>query len=174
MRHEAEAWELLQTKLVAVMGSYLVAQVKAGASALQIFDSWAGSLRLEEFQRFELPYLKQLCSFVRSRTDVPLVYFSLNSSHLFSAIKDCGAAVFGVDWRVSLKEAAQHLGSVPLQGNLNPELLLGPWEVAQPEVQRILGEGRSLPGFVFNLGHGILPKTPLENVQKLVESVRGL
>jgi len=175
MLKEPRAWSLLQEKLVRLVAEYLVAQVDAGAAAVQIFDSWAGVLSPEEFEKYSLPYLQSIVRQVRARTKVPIVYFATNSKALLPALKGLPVDAFGVDWRVRLIEANEILGQqFALQGNLSPKLFCEAWEPIADEARLILEEGRRLRGFVFNLGHGILPATPLENVEKLVQLVKGI
>jgi len=160
-------------KLAEATSRYLAAQVRAGAQAIQLFDTWAGLLGPEEYREFDLRYTRQVLQQLRAE-GVPLVYFALNSAHLFEDIRDCGADVVGVDWRTPLDRASQLLGGrFALQGNLDPCVLLAAPEVIEERVRAILGRGKGLPGHIFNLGHGILPDTPVEHAQALVRAVRA-
>lgn len=162
----------LLEKITATMERYLVAQVRAGAQAIQIFDTWAGLLAADEYREFGLRYAKRLLDGLAG-AGVPRIYFALDGAHLFDAIATCGADVVGVDWRTSLTEANRRLGGrFALQGNLDPCVLLSRPEVIRARARAILEEGRALPGHVFNLGHGILPETPVENARALIETVR--
>ncbi len=173
MHNDHAAWDLLQGKLSTLVADYLIAQVHAGAAAVQIFDSWAGHLSLEDFTVNVLPYLQRIMQRVHSAVNVPIVYFARNAQKLYPAFSMIGADLFSVDWQMTLTQASEVIGpSYPLQGNLNPDLLLGAWEPLAEEATRILKQGATLKGFVFNLGHGILPSTPLENVQRLVDLVK--
>lgn len=168
------AWHALQEKLVTLCVEYLVAQVEAGCSSLQIFDSWLGYLGPREYERFVEPYLCQVVSQVRARVNVPLVFFATGVSGLFPQLAKLDAHAFGVDWRISLPQARALLGrDVPLQGNLDPQILAGPWEYVERALREILAEGATLPAHVFNLGHGVLPHTPPDNVRRLVELVHA-
>ncbi len=173
MLEAPETWQLLQEKLVNLTVEYLVAQAKAGCAALQLFDSWLGYLGPREYEAFVAPYLHEIVRQVQAQVDVPFIFFATGVTGLFSRLGNLPADAFGVDWRVSLPEAQRLLGRpVPLQGNLDPSLLKGPWSYIEHSAIEILKEGAELPGFVFNLGHGIQPTTPVENVERLVNLVR--
>lgn len=167
--------EVAHRLLDAVTGvtvSYLEAQVRAGAQALQLFDTWAGLLDVPTFREFGLRYARRVLDRLHP-AGVPLIYFALDAAHLMTTIRECGADVVGVDWRTGLDRAAETLGDgFALQGNLDPCALLAPPEVTDRRVAEIVGQGRALPGHVFNLGHGVLPDTPVEHLQALVASVR--
>jgi len=169
---EPETWHALQTKLVKLSADYLVAQVEAGCESLQIFDSWLGFVGPREYDRFVEPYLRALVDDVRSRVSVPVVFFATSVAGLFPRLSKLPVDAFGVDWRVSLPQARQLLGrDTPLQGNLDPQILAGPWDYIRTSAKAILDEAKDIPAHVFNLGHGILPHTPVENVERLVEFV---
>ena len=164
---------MLQEKLVALVAEYLIAQVAAGASAVQLFDSWVGALSPAEFERYALPYLKAIVQNVRAKTNAPIIYFATNTAGLFPLIGTLGVDVVGADWRISLPDAYSRIGAkVAVQGNLDPTLLFAESEVLEREVRRVVSEGRTLNGYVFNLGHGILPATPIANVELLLRLVR--
>jgi len=166
------AWHALQEKLVTLCVEYLVAQAEAGCRSLQVFDSWLGHLGPREYERFVEPYLVKVFHEVRKRADVPVVFFATGVTGLFPQLARLDAHAFGVDWRVSLPQALRLLGrEVPLQGNLDPQILAGPWEYVERAAREVLAEGASVPAHVFNLGHGVLPHTPPENVQRLVDLV---
>ena len=151
---------------------YLSAQVRAGAQAIQLFDTWAGLLSREEYREFGLPYARRILDPLR-QTGAPRIYFALNSAHLLEEIRECGADAVGVDWRVGLDEASERLGHrYVVQGNLDPCVLLSSPEVIAERARRVLEQGAAAPGHVFNLGHGIHPGTPVEHAQALVEAVR--
>ena len=173
---DPEAWRELQEKLVTLVSEYLVAQANAGCSALQIFDSWVGFLGPTEFNAFVAPYVKEIIKKVRAEVEVPIIYFGTVTSGLFPHFSELGADAYGVDWRLSLQTAEQLIGNPgALQGNLDPVLLAnGTPEYLEKEVARILedGAGLSCP-HIFNLGHGILPHTPIENVSTVVNAVKG-
>ena len=164
-------WDELMEKLVASTVSYLNAQIDAGVQAVQLFDSWVGILAPDEFQRLVLPYLKLLIS--RLKPGVPVIYFGTQTEPFFSWIKDTGATVVGVDWHVDLDKAWKQLGNVAVQGNLDPSILLTDPANIRKEAEKILRLAGGRPGHIFNLGHGILPQTPVENALALVETVKN-
>lgn len=169
---ETKAWHALQEKLSLLVADYLVAQCAAGASAVQLFDSWVGVLAPAEYRAFVVPYLKRIIADVQVRTAAPLVYFSTGTAGMFNEIRKLGSEVVSVDWRVDLNDAAAALGpGVALQGNLDPAILAGPPAHLENTVRALLASGRTLPRWVFNLGHGILPHTPVENVSLVTELV---
>jgi uroporphyrinogen decarboxylase len=168
----ATAHALLE-KVTATLEGYLEAQVAAGAQAIQVFDSWAGVLSERDYADFALPYAKRLITTVK-KAQVPVIYFALNSAHLLDSVRECGANVAGIDWRTSLAKASRRLDhKFVVQGNLDPCVLLGPREEIARRALRVLEEGAKAPGHIFNLGHGILPHTPVDNALHLVETVKG-
>jgi uroporphyrinogen decarboxylase len=163
----------LLDKVGEVTERYLEAQVRAGAQAIQVFDSWAGLAGRADWRGFSLPYVQRLVARLRP-SGVPLIYFGLNAAHLYEDIRETGVDVVGVDWRTELAEASRRLGpSFALQGNLDPTVLLTPPERIAAKAREVLASGASAPGHIFNLGHGILPQTPVENAVALIETVRG-
>jgi uroporphyrinogen decarboxylase len=171
MAADPESWQTLMNKLSEVVAGYLCAQVSAGAQALQIFDTWVGELSPSEFKHNVLPYLKNIIEKVRP-TSVPLIYFGTNTNGMFGLIRELDTDVVGVDWRIELGEAWQRLGAgVAIQGNLDPTALFDPWDVLASKAGLILDEAAGRPGHIFNLGHGILPETPVDNVKRLVDFV---
>jgi uroporphyrinogen decarboxylase len=165
------AHELLD-KVSRVTEDYLDAQVRAGAQAIQLFDTWAGLLDRAAFREFGLRYARRVLEHLSS-AGVPRIYFALDSAHLFEEIRECAADVVGVDWRVDLLDANQRLGGrFALQGNLDPCVLFGSPAEIDRRAGQILERGRELAGHVFNLGHGVLPDTPVEHVQALVDAVK--
>ncbi|HKQ61621.1 MAG TPA: uroporphyrinogen decarboxylase [Candidatus Polarisedimenticolaceae bacterium] len=167
----ASAHRLLE-RVTEVTALYLSAQVWAGAQAVQLFDTWAGLLAGAEYREFALRYARQVLERLQP-TGVPRIYFALDAAHLLDDIAECGAEVVGVDWRVGLSEASRRLGNrFVLQGNLDPCVLLASPATIEVRAGRILEEARGLPGHVFNLGHGILPETPVEHAQALVRAVQ--
>lgn len=173
MYREPAAWKRLMTKLVTVQADYLVKQAKAGASALQIFDSWAGqALSQQDYIRYVQPYNKALFDAVKRGTDVPVINFSTGTSSYLPDVAACGGDVIGVDWHMPLDWCWQQLGHAkPIQGNLDPIALMAPWRELQYRIDDVLTRTGGRPGHIFNLGHGILPETPVENVKRLVEYV---
>jgi uroporphyrinogen decarboxylase len=174
MASDSETWHLLQSKLTALSAEYLVAQAEAGCEALQIFDSWLGYVGPREYDAFVEPYLRSLVEQVRARTSVPLIFFATGVAGLFPKLSKLNVDAFGVDWRLSLAQARGLLGrDLPLQGNLDPQLLTGDWSYVEKSARAILEDAKELSAHIFNLGHGILPHTPVANVERLVELVKG-
>ncbi len=163
----------LLEKITLTLEAYLAAQVRAGAQAIQIFDTWAGLLGPGDYREFALRYVRRLIDALRP-LGAPLIYFALDSRHLMAEIRECGADVVGVDWRTPLDVASAALDHrFVLQGNLDPCVLFAPPETIRSRAREVLEAGRSAPGHIFNLGHGILPPPPVEHAQALVEAVRG-
>ncbi|MEW6290023.1 MAG: uroporphyrinogen decarboxylase [Thermodesulfobacteriota bacterium] len=154
--------------------SYLLAQVEAGAQALQVFDSWAGALAPCDFAEFALPYVKKIMDALKP-AGVPLIYFANNGATLMNLSKTCGADVQGLDWRVNLSDAIKVFGpDISVQGNLDPCALLLPEDKLEKRIAAILEEGKAARGHIFNLGHGILPETPPEKAKFVVDAVHRL
>jgi uroporphyrinogen decarboxylase len=171
MYNSPEAWNTLLGKLVAVTSEYAAEQVRAGADALQVFDSWVGCLGVDDYRRYVLPRTTELIQKLQA-TKVPVIYFGTDSTALLPAMKDTGAEVIGIDWRIPLDEGWRSVnfrGAV--QGNLDPVVLFANWKEIRSRAEDVLNrvEGRS--GHVFNLGHGILPETPVDNVKALAAFV---
>jgi uroporphyrinogen decarboxylase len=168
---DPETWHLLMEKLSMVVGHYLLAQARAGAQALQLFDSWAGCLSPEDYREHVLPYSRRAIE-IASQAQVPIIHFGTHTSGILDLIKEAGGDVIGVDWRISLEHAWNVIGEKKaVQGNLDPVALFAPWETLKKRAQQILDQGVGRPGYIFNLGHGILPQTPMSNVQRLVDFV---
>ena len=170
MAEHPQAWARLMEKLSTVVGDYLLAQVQAGAQALQLFDSWAGVLAPPVYRRQVLPYVQRIFRRVRA-ANVPLIYFGTNLNGLLRDLPASGADVIGVDWRIDLADAWAQLGEVTVQGNLDPAALLAPWPQLREQVDHVLAQAGGRLGHIFNLGHGILPQTPPDNVRRLVDYV---
>ena len=167
-----EVWDELLCKLVSVTSEYAVEQVGAGADVIQIFDSWVGCLGVEDYQRYVLPRTRELVENVR-KSGVPVIYFGTETTTLLKWMKQTGADVIGLDWRVPLDEGWQALGiKGAVQGNLDPVLLFAEWSELKSRAMEILRQANGRPGHIFNLGHGILPETPVENVKALTEFVQ--
>ncbi len=179
MYREPAAWRRLMNKLVTVQGDYLIKQAQAGAAALQVFDSWAGlALSKQDYVRFVQPYNKALFDMLK-RASVPVINFSTGTAAYLDEVAACGGDVLGVDWRMPLDWCWEQIGrSRPIQGNLDPAALLAPWRELKYQIDDLLARARgdgaqTAPiGHIFNLGHGIYPNTPEENVQRLVDYVR--
>jgi uroporphyrinogen decarboxylase len=166
-------WDELMTKLSDAAASYLVAQIDAGAQAVQLFDSWCGELSPADYRACVLPHMKRLVSTVRA-AGVPVILFGVGTSGLLDALRETGADVIGVDWRIDLWAARRQLGdSVAVQGNLDPIALFAPWDAIQPRAQAVLDAAGGQPGHIFNLGHGVLPETPVDHVKRLCEYVHA-
>jgi uroporphyrinogen decarboxylase len=166
------AWDELLTKVVAVTSQYAVEQVRAGADVIQIFDSWVGCLAVEDYRRHVLPRTAELVRKVKA-AGVPVIYFGTDTATLLPAIKDAGADVIGLDWRIPLDEGWERVGHASaVQGNLDPAVLFSDWEQVRQHTQHVLDLASGRPGHIFNLGHGILPETPVENVKALAAYVR--
>jgi len=167
-----DAWASLMGKLVDVTAAYSADQVRAGADTIQIFDSWVGCLSIEDYRQYALPYVTGLVKRLKE-TGVPIIYFGTDSATLLPSMQESGADVIGVDWRIPLDAAWQslgHRGSV--QGNLDPVLLFADWKTLRARAEDLLRRAGGRPGHIFNLGHGILPETPVENVKALCAFVR--
>jgi len=170
MYQNPQAWDRLMEKLSEVLIRYLNAQIRSGVQAVQLFDSWVGCLSPTDYERYVLPHSKRVIDGV-DRT-VPLIHFGTTTSTLLEGMKKAGGDVIGVDWRVDLGEAWSRIGyDVAIQGNLDPVVLLSSIDVIKEEAKRILDRAGNRPGHIFNLGHGILPDTPVENVVALVDMV---
>ena len=171
MYRSPEAWDELMAKLVTVLADYAAEQVSAGADVLQVFDSWVGCLSPTDYRRFVLPRTSELVEQVR-RAGAPVIYFGTDTATLLPAMKETGADVIGVDWRVPIDDAWRSLefhGAV--QGNLDPVLLFANKKELRAQAQDVLQRAGGRSGHIFNLGHGILPQTPVENVKMLAEFV---
>ena len=166
------AWNELMEKLITVTAEYSAEQVRAGADAIQIFDSWVGCLSVEDYGRHVLPHATALVKRLQS-TGVPVIYFGTDSATLLPSMQQTGADVIGLDWRIPLDTGWQSLGfKGAVQGNLDPVLLFTDVEEIKSRATDILRRAAGRPGHIFNLGHGILPETPVENVKTLCNFVR--
>jgi uroporphyrinogen decarboxylase len=174
MFNEPAAWKRLMEKLVTVQADYLLQQAKAGASILQIFDSWVGqALGLEAYERFVQPYNRALLEQLQT-AQVPVINFSTGTSAYIDRVAATGGDVIGVDWRMPLSWYWEAIGTNrPIQGNLDPIALLAPWRELRYQVDTILDQAGGRPGHIFNLGHGILPQTPVDTVARLVDYVHS-
>ncbi len=172
MYSEPDTLLSLLNKLSDAVADLLLAQIKAGADVVQIFDSWAGILTPEYFKKFSMPFLKDVVQKVK-KAGVPVILFARDAGHSFPELAEIGADVLSVSWTEDLEQARQAVGSkVGLQGNLDPSALFAPKEVLLRETKNVLQKAGSHPGYIFNLGHGILPKTPVDNAKALVEFVK--
>ena len=166
------AWHALMEILVDATALYLNAQAEAGAQVLQLFDSWVGNLGPDDYRRFVQPHMRTLCA--KLPPDVPLIHFGTDTGSLLELQRDAGGDVIGLDFRVELDRAWDRLGpGVGVQGNLDPVVLFAPLPEIERQVTRILDQAAGRPGHIFNLGHGILPQTPVDHVVALVEMVHA-
>jgi uroporphyrinogen decarboxylase len=172
MYSDPKAWDELLGKLVAVTAAYARAQVEAGADVIQVFDSWVGCLSVNDYRKFVLPRATELIKSLKV-AGAPVIYFGTDSSTLLSSMQETGADVIGLDWRIPLDEGWQLLGNRgAVQGNLDPVLLFADWKQVKAAAARILDQAGGRAGHIFNLGHGILPETPVENVRMLADYVQ--
>jgi uroporphyrinogen decarboxylase len=171
MMGDPVTWHQLMEKLSQAIGDYLLAQARAGAQALQLFDSWIGSLSPEDYRQYVLPYSRRALE-IASQAGVPIIHFGTGTNGILEWMRDAGGDVIGVDWGIDLDTAWERIGDDrAIQGNLDPAALFAPWEALQTRTQHILDKAGSRPGHIFNLGHGILPETPVDNVKRLVDFV---
>jgi uroporphyrinogen decarboxylase len=172
MYNSPEVWEELVGKLVDVLVPYTSAQVRAGADVVQIFDSWVGCLSVEDYRRYALLPTTQLIKRLQKETNVPIIYFGTDSATLLPSMSETGAEVIGLDWRIPLDEGWKAVGHQhAVQGNLDPITLFASWREVKSRAEHILRLADGRPGHIFNLGHGILPHTPVENVKDLAKFV---
>jgi uroporphyrinogen decarboxylase len=171
MYGEPATWDLLMTRLTQLSLSSLRQQVAAGASAVQLFDSWVGALSAADYAEHVLPYSQRILAGLAD-VDVPRIHFGVNTGELLGLMGEAGADVVGVDFRVPLAEATRRVGpDRAVQGNLDPAALFAPWPALRDQVLRVLESGRSAPGHVFNLGHGVLPDTDPDALARVVDLV---
>jgi uroporphyrinogen decarboxylase len=163
----------MMSLIAASLVKYLNAQIEAGAQAVQLFDSWVGCLSPDDYREFVLPHTKAVIENVQP--GVPVIHFGTGTAALLELMREAGGNVIGLDWRVRLDEGWQRVGhDVAVMGNLDPVALFSDRAVLRAQAKRVLDQAERRPGHIFNLGHGILPETPVENVIELVEFVHGL
>ncbi|MBC7724143.1 MAG: uroporphyrinogen decarboxylase [Burkholderiaceae bacterium] len=173
MHADPATWHALMTWAADVTGAFLRAQILAGASAAQLFDSWAGSLSLADYTAHVAPYSKLAISHVTD-LGMPIVHFGVGTGELLGAMRDVGADAVGIDDRIPLDEGIRRLGgNVPVQGNINPALLAAPWEVLEAHVLDVVERGRAAPAHVVNLGHGVPPETDPDVLSRIVALVHS-
>jgi uroporphyrinogen decarboxylase len=171
MYGEPELWHVLMGRLTKIAQAFLEVQIDAGASAIQVFDSWVGALSPADYRETILPHTSRLFTALASR-GVPRIHFGVGTGELLGILGEAGADVVGVDWRVPLDEAARRIGpGKAVQGNLDPAILMAPWNVIESRAREILDSGRSAFGHVFNLGHGVLPETNPDTLARLTDLV---
>ena len=167
MASEPKTWDALMTKLAAAVRAHLEAQAAAGAEIVQLFDSWVGALGVDDYREFVRPYSRS----VLRGLAVPTIHFGTGTAALLELMRDAGGEVIGLDWRVDLADARSRLGDVAVQGNLDPAALLYPRPELERRIDAVLDRAAGRPGHIFNLGHGVLPETPVENVVLAIERV---
>ncbi|MBE7187205.1 uroporphyrinogen decarboxylase [Jatrophihabitans endophyticus] len=173
MHDDPELWHALLGRLAVIARAFLQVQIEAGAAVVQLFDSWAGTLSLADYRRFVLPHSRAVLEPLAGV--VPTIHFGVGTGELLGAMREAGAGVVGVDWRVPLDEAARRLGpGAVVQGNLDPALLGAEWSVLEAEVRRVVDEGRTAAGHVFNLGHGVPPTADPDVLTRVAELVQSL
>ena len=172
MYRDPQTWHALCGKLAELTLTFLRVQVAAGASVVQLFDSWAGALSEADYRRYVLPHSARVLRGLAG-TGVPRIHFGVGTGSLLAVMGEAGADVVGVDWRVPLDVAAARVGPRPVQGNLDPCVLLGPWEVVAQQARRVLAEGAAATGHVFNLGHGVLPETDPDMLRRVTDLVHA-
>jgi len=172
MYNQPAVWDELLRKLNAVLAAYVADQVKAGADVIQVFDSWVGCLSVEDYRKYVLPRTKELIALCK-QTGAAVIYFGTDSTTLLASMNETHADVIGLDWRIPLDEGWKLMKHRPaVQGNLDPVLLFAEWDELKQRAKHILDLAGSRPGHIFNLGHGILPHTPVDNVKKLAKFVK--
>src|SRR5688572_26486753 len=167
-----DAWHRLCEKFATIVADYLVAQVEAGVDAVQVFDSWVGTLNAADYREFAFPHTQRIFEAIGRR--VPTIHFGTGTATILEELRDAGGDVIGVDWRIPIDEAWERIGGDhAVQGNMDPTLLLGPPARMFEQTDDVLGRIDGRPGHIFNLGHGILPSTPVEHVQMLAQYVHS-
>ncbi|MCP3742563.1 uroporphyrinogen decarboxylase [Rossellomorea sp. BNER] len=170
MYAEPKAWFALMDKLAEMTITYGRSQIKAGASAFQIFDSWVGALNVADYRYYIKPIMEKIFSELK-KEGVPLIMFGVGASHLAMEWHDLPLDVVGLDWRLPISEARQMGINKPVQGNLDPAILLAPWEVIEEKAKAILDQGMENPGYIFNLGHGVFPQVKPETLKRLTSFI---
>ncbi len=168
-----EVWEALMRKIASISAAYLAVQVEAGASAVQLFDSWAGAMSPEDYRRYGLPYSAEVLAGVGT-VGVPRIHFGVGTGELLGLMGEAGADVVGVDWRVPLADGLRRVGGRAVQGNLDPSLVFAPTDVMLARATEVVEAGRAAAGHIFNLGHGVLPSTDPDQLARLTDHVHAL
>jgi uroporphyrinogen decarboxylase len=167
---EPELWDALMRKIAGISAAYLEVQVEAGASAVQLFDSWAGAMAPEDYRRYVMPYSSQVLAHAGT-LGVPRIHFGVGTGELLALMGEAGADVVGVDWRVPLSAGIERVGGRVVQGNLDPSLVFAPTELMLSRAAEVLDAGRAAPGHIFNLGHGVMPSTDPDQLARLTDFV---
>ncbi|CDQ21095.1 uroporphyrinogen decarboxylase [Halobacillus karajensis] len=170
MYSEPMTWFALMDKLADMVITYVKAQVAAGASAIQIFDSWVGSLNVEDYRTYIKPVMQRIFSELKGE-GVPLITFGVGAGHLIHEWDDLPVDVLGLDWRMSITEARSQGVTKPLQGNLDPSTMLADWDVIEERAKKIIDEGKQHPAHIFNLGHGVTPDIKPETLKRLTDFI---
>ena len=165
-----DVWDALMRKIASISAAYLAVQVAAGASAIQLFDSWAGAMSPDDYRRYVMPYSAQVLA-AAGELGVPRIHFGVGTGELLGLMGEAGADVVGVDWRVPLADGIRRVGDRAVQGNLDPSLVFAPPEVMLARADAVLAAGRSAKGHIFNLGHGVLPSTDPDQLARLTDHV---
>ena len=165
-----DVWSALLGRIAAISAAYLDVQVTAGASAVQLFDSWAGALTRADYEQHVLPFSRHVLESV-GRRGVPRIHFGVGTGEILDLMGEAGAEVVGVDWRVPLAEGVRRVGGRSVQGNLDPTLVFAPTEVMLGRADEVLAAGREAPGHIFNLGHGVIPSTDPDQLKRLTDHV---
>ncbi|MGB0888341.1 MAG: uroporphyrinogen decarboxylase family protein, partial [Vicingaceae bacterium] len=173
MYNETKAWHLLMDKLGTVMANYLNFQIESGAMAVQIFDSWVGALDIDDYNEYVYPHVEKMIEIVKGKyPNVPLISMGVNSAHLIPSLRKANPDVIAIDWKTDLAKTWKDLNyEVAVQGNLDPTALFADWDIIEAKTKKILDSVKGIDGHIFNLGHGILPGTPVENVKQLCKFV---
>ncbi|MGH2514794.1 MAG: uroporphyrinogen decarboxylase family protein, partial [Ktedonobacterales bacterium] len=173
-------WYALLERLTDIVLSFALGQIRAGIQAFQLFDSWIGALSPRDYARYIQPHVRRIFSTLAAPEDgiprVPLTHFGTGTASLLELMTEAGGDVIGLDWRVTLDAGWARVGGperVAVQGNLDPTVLLAPWDVVRAEAAEVLRQAGGRPGHIFNLGHGVLPQTPVETLERLVALVQG-
>lgn len=171
MYSDPGTWALVMEKITETLRQYLIAQGRAGAQVIQIFDSWAGCLGPQDYREFVFPYASKLLRSLKE-AGIPTIHFGTGTADLLPLLREAGGDVIGVDWRTPLDVAWSRIGGgVGVQGNLDPVTLLAPWPLLEARAREVLDSVNDRPGHIFNLGHGILPNTPVDAVKRLADFV---
>jgi uroporphyrinogen decarboxylase len=171
MYAEPDTWNLLMSKLAEVVRKSLHAQIDAGADAIQLFDSWVGQLGPEDYREYILPHVAHILKDIEKR-GVPVIHFGTGTQSLLSLQAEAGGTVLGLDWRTPIEDGWNRVGKDrAIQGNMDPTALFAPRAIAEKHAKRVLDDVGGRPGHIFNLGHGILPETPVDNVKAVIDFV---
>jgi uroporphyrinogen decarboxylase len=168
-----DVWDALMNRIASISAGYLAVQVEAGASAVQLFDSWAGAMSPADYQRYVMPYSARVLA-AAGGLGVPRIHFGVGTGELLGLMGEAGADVVGVDWRVPLAEGVRRVGDRVVQGNLDPSLVFAPTNVLLGRATEVVEAGRAARGHIFNLGHGVLPSTDPDQLARLTEHVHAL